>query len=84
VALSWHSREGEEKLKGENEGEETVGKLRREAAPVLRCVFKRGLMAGARGKAGKRPGGRDQLGCRGAGLRWEEELTGGTHLSVTT
>jgi hypothetical protein len=33
-------------------------KLRREAAPLLRCVFKRGIDGGARGKAGKLAGGR--------------------------
>jgi hypothetical protein len=50
-------------------------KLRREAALVLRYVFKRGLMAGARGKAGKRPSGRDC--CDSTRSRGEPEVEGG-------
>jgi hypothetical protein len=48
--------------------------LRREAAPVLRCVFKRRIDGGARGKAGKSAGGGALLRNRGEEKgRLEEE-----------
>jgi hypothetical protein len=48
--------------------------LRREAAPLLRCVFKRRIDGGARGKAGKSTGGGALLRNKGEERgRLEEE-----------
>jgi hypothetical protein len=51
--------------------------------PALHCLLMAAIEGGECGRRGATAGGRGRLGCRGAGLRWEEELTSGAQLAAT-